>query len=172
MDINDLKGRISEAFVEAMLRRAGYFVSRSGREAHVPRVMKRGNDAYLPDFLAWRQEGVTGEAPEKPLYSVLAVEVKYRANPEEFLRREASQILADARQHWPDFCIVLVTDTPEDGRSCFQVLRWSALVLLEPVDLADAGLYVYPGTAAAFSALLKEVFRVLGEAAVGEDLRR
>ena len=67
-------------------------------------MMKRDPDADLPDFLAWRQEGVTGEEREKPLYSVLATEVKYRANPEEFLRREASQILSDARQQISASC--------------------------------------------------------------------
>ena len=101
-------------------------------------MMKRDPDADLPDFLAWRQEGATGEERETPLYSVLATEVKSRANPEEFLRREASQILSDARQHWPDFCIVLVTDTPEEGRSCFQVLRWSDLISSGITELASS----------------------------------
>jgi hypothetical protein len=86
MDTNLLKGRIGEAFVEAILRRANYFVARAGRETHVPRMMKGGPDAYMPDFLAWREERIATAQDDKPLFSVLAVEVKYRANPEEFVR--------------------------------------------------------------------------------------
>ena len=55
-DISLLKGRIGEGFVEAILRRAGYFVARVGRETQMPRLMKSGTDTYLPDLLAWRQE--------------------------------------------------------------------------------------------------------------------
>lgn len=171
MDINDLKGRIGEAFVEAILRRANYFMARVGRETHVPRVMKAGPDAYMPDFLAWREERIASAQGDKPLFSVLAVEAKYRADPEEFVRRRAPKILADAHEHWPNFCVILVTDHPEDNRSCFQVLRYDPSSLLESVDLADAGLDVFPSTVAVFSTLLKEVFRALSEATVGDDLR-
>src|SRR5437870_9648517 len=49
-------GGAGEGFVEAILRRAGYFVARVGRETQMPRLMKSGTDTYLPDLLAWRQE--------------------------------------------------------------------------------------------------------------------
>ena len=55
-DISLLKGQIGEGFVEAILRRAGYFVARVGRETQMPRLMRSGTDTYLPDLLAWRQE--------------------------------------------------------------------------------------------------------------------
>src|SRR5437016_6290877 len=42
-DISLLKGRIGEGFVEAILRRAWYFVARVGRETQMPRLMKSGN---------------------------------------------------------------------------------------------------------------------------------
>ncbi len=171
VDIRGLKGRIGEAFVEAILRRANYFVARVGRETHVPRVMKAGPDAYMPDFLAWREEHVASARGDKPLFSVLAVEVKYRADPEEFSPRRAAKLLADAHEHWPNFCIILVTDHPEDNRSCFQVLRHGPASLPESVDLADAGLDVFASTVAVFSMLLREVFRALSEASVGDDLR-
>src|SRR5207249_10781882 len=59
-DISLLKGRIGEGFVEAILRRAGYFVARVGRETQMPRLMKSGTDTYLPDRLAWRKENTGG----------------------------------------------------------------------------------------------------------------
>lgn len=48
---NHLKGRIAEAFVEAIFQRAGYSVSRVGRESQVQRLVKIGTDEFLPDFL-------------------------------------------------------------------------------------------------------------------------
>jgi len=86
-DISLLKGRIGEGFVEAILRRAGYFVARVGRETQMPRLMRSGTDTYLPDLLAWRQENTGGEQGDTPLYRFVAVEVKYRWNPDELLRR-------------------------------------------------------------------------------------
>src|SRR5947207_15709427 len=59
-DISLLKGRIGEGFVEAILRRAWYFVARVGRETQMPRLMKSGTDTYLPDLLAWRKENTGG----------------------------------------------------------------------------------------------------------------
>ena len=35
MDVNDLKGRMAEALVESIFRRAGYRVAQVGRESHV-----------------------------------------------------------------------------------------------------------------------------------------
>src|SRR2546426_11342105 len=72
-DISLLKGRIGEGFVEAILRRAGYFVARVGRETQMPRLMKSGTDTYLPDLLAWRQENTGGEQGDTPLYRFVAV---------------------------------------------------------------------------------------------------
>src|SRR2546428_6400355 len=55
-DISLLRGRIGEGFVEAILRRAGHFVARVGRETQMPRLLRSGTDTYLPDLLAWRPE--------------------------------------------------------------------------------------------------------------------
>src|SRR5256886_7085711 len=71
-DISLLKGRIGEGFVEAILRRAGYFVARVGRETQMPRLMESGTDTYLPDLLAWRQENTGGEQGDTPLYWFVA----------------------------------------------------------------------------------------------------
>ena len=170
-DISLLKGRIGEGFVEAILRRAGYFVARVGRETQMPRLMKSGTDTYLPDLLAWRKENTGGEKSDTPLYRFVAVEVKYRWNPDDLMRRPAPQELADAYQQWPDFRVVLVTDHPPEDRSCFQVVRWNNAGVAESEDLVNAGLDIYQGTIDIFSALLREVFRVLSDATVGDSRR-
>src|SRR5439155_511583 len=108
-----------EGFVEAILRRAGYFVARVGRETQMPRLMKSGTDTYLPDLLAWRQENTGGEQGDTPLYRFVAVEVKYRWNPDDLLRRPVPLELADAHRQWPDFRVVLVTDHPPGGPFVF-----------------------------------------------------
>src|SRR5437762_6926943 len=67
------------------------------------------------------EEGEHGrEKSDTPLYRFVAVEVKYRWNPDDLMRRPAPQELADAYQQWPDFRVVLVTDHPPEDRSCFQ----------------------------------------------------
>src|SRR5436190_1529903 len=72
------------------------------------------------------EEGEHGrEKSDTPLYRFVAVEVKYRWNPDDLMRRPAPQELADAYQQWPDFRVVLVTDHPPEDRSCFQVVRWN-----------------------------------------------
>ena len=78
--------------------------------------------------------------------------------------------LLPSRQ-WPDFRVVLVTDHPPEGRSCFQVVRWNNAGVAESEDLVNAGLDIYQGTIDIFSALLKEVFRVLSDATTGDNLR-
>ena len=101
----------------------------------------------------------------------VAVEVKYRWNPNDLLRRLVPLELADAHRQWPDFRVVLVTDHPPEDRSCFQVVRWNNAGVAESEDLVNAGLDIYQGTIDIFSALLKEVFRVLSDATTGDNLR-
>jgi len=120
---------------------------------------------------SWRQENTGGEQGDTPLYRFVAVEVEYRWNPDDLLRRPVPLELADAHRQWPDFRVVLVTDHPPEGRSCFQVVRWNDAGVAESEDLVNAGLDIYQGTIDIFSALLKEVFRVLSDATAGDNLR-
>lgn len=103
--VNHLKGRIGEAFVEALLRRANYSVSRIGRETYLPSLLKMGRTPYTPDFLAWREEHLPGPQGDRSVYNILAVEVKYRSQPERFLREEAPQVFDAAQDDWPNFCV-------------------------------------------------------------------
>ena len=168
--VNHLKGRIGEAFVEALLRRANYSVSHVGREAHLPSLIKAGPTTYMPDFLAWREERNSGPSGSTQLFSIVAVEVKYRRQPERFLTDEAPKVFDEAGDHWPNFCVVLVTDNPEGGCSCFQVLRRDQTRRVECTDIANAGFDVYSTTAAMFSLLLKQVFHSLNEGVPAEGI--
>ena len=123
MKVDNLKGRVAEALVESILRQAGYTVSRLGRESQVQRLMKVGADDFAPDFLVWKRAKRATCASESDLHQLLTVEVKYRANLAGFLRRqEAAELLAKAKVQWPGLYLVIVTDDPADGRSCFQAV--------------------------------------------------
>lgn len=159
---NNLKGRIAEALVESIFREAGYTVSRLGRESQVHRLMKRGRDEFLPDFLAWRH--VAGRE-EPGLLRLLAIEAKYRGKLSEFLRRDAVEEFSRIREQWGDLYVVFVTDDPAEGRSCFQVVHLTGYVSrTEPVttDLAELpGLGIDAAIVEPHEALARRVFGLL-----------
>ena len=163
VDVSGLKGRIAEAFVEAILRRARYQVSRLGRETNVERLVKVGGDEFLPDFLVWRPGERTGA--DRPLYRLLTVEVKYRANLPQFLARYGEELVEKVRTQWPDLLFVFVTDNTTDGRSCFQVVdlcRYEACGVPMTVDLHKVGdLDIYKTTVEEYEGLVKQIFPVL-----------
>lgn len=172
MDKNTLKGRIGEAFVESIFRRAGYKVSRLGRESQVQQMLKTGSSEFLPDFLVWKSVEQADDAA--PLRRLFNVEVKYRHDVRDFLQRFGGELLTDAGEQWPDLYVVLVTDDPEPGRSCFQVLDLRARdARLVPIDLCDVGeLEIYRSTVEEYESLVKQMFSLLGAQARGQYLAR
>src|SRR5207237_3666552 len=113
-----VNGRSGEAFGARILRRAGYKVTRIGRERQVQQMLRTGISEFLPDFLIWKQVDRTGGAAS--LNRVLSVEVKYRYDIPDFLQRYGGEFLLDVAEQWPDLYVILVTDNPEPKRSCFQ----------------------------------------------------
>ncbi len=142
VDVSGLKGRIGEALVEGILREARFKVSRLGRESQVQQLLKTGSSEFLPDFLIWK--AVEQSRDGVPLHRLLSVEVKYRSNVEEFLRRFGDELIARMGEQWRELYVVLVTDRPAPGRSCFQVLdlRESASgAPLGTIDLHEAQVF-------------------------------
>lgn len=170
MDVNCLKGRFAEAFVESIFRRAGYHVARAGRESQVQGLMRRGAAEFTPDFLLWRKAG------EPNLHRLLAVEVKYRSSVSRFLADEVTQLAERVRDQWPDLYCVVVTDTPEDGRSCFQgfSLRDQAdgNGVIELVDLHRLSeLDIFATTVSEYEGLVRATFGLLNHAAAKPEER-
>ena len=162
-EIDSLKGRIAEAFVEAIFRRAGYRVSRAGRESQFQRMIRIGSDSFLPDFLLHKPAGETPTG--RPLHRLIPVEVKYRASVEDFLRSHGDELVALVGAQWPELCIAFVTDHPPTGRSCFQILDLAAVRPGEPLVSVDLhyvrDLDIYLSTVQEYEGLVRQIFPLL-----------
>jgi hypothetical protein len=174
MDTSGLKGRIAEAFVENILRRAGYRVSRLGRETQTQRLIKINDDEFLPDFLAWK--AVPGPGMERRLHRLMMIEVKYRASVADYLRREGHAVFGPVSEQWPELYFVFVTDHPTDGRSCFQVVDLATYAPARPiqtVDLHDVpDLDIFASTVAEYESLVRSLFSLLNGAPALEPVRK
>lgn len=156
-----LKGRIAEAFVEAIFQRAGYRVSRVGRESQVQRLVKVGSDEFLPDFLI--RKSLNRETGQRPLHKLIPVEVKYRHDVEWFLRRYGRDLFEKVAPAWPDLCVIFVTDNPAPGRSSFQVVDLCGGWTPVTKDLhAVTDLDIYESTVREYERLVGEIFPLLG----------
>jgi hypothetical protein len=162
-EIEGLKGRIAEAFVESIFRRAGYRVSRAGREIPLQRPLRVGSDEFLPDFLLHQPAGAASAG--RPHHRLIPVQVKYRASVEEFLRSHGDDLVAQLGQQWPELCVVLVTDHPDSARSCFQMLDVAAARPGAPLTTVDLHLVhdfdIYLTTAQEYEALVRQIFPLL-----------
>jgi hypothetical protein len=162
-EVDGLKSRIAEAFVESIFRRAGYRVSRAGRDGQGHRPVRVAADEFAPDFLLHKPAGET--AAGRTLHRLVPVEVKYRASVEEFLRSHGDELVQALRAQWPELCIVFVTDHPASGRSCFQVLDPAAARSGEPLVTIDLHYVhdfdVYLTTAQEYEGLVRQIFPLL-----------
>lgn len=162
-EIDTLKGRIAEAFVEAIFRRAGYRVSRTGRESQFQRMVRIGADEFLPDFLLHRPAGTTPTG--RPLHRLIPVEVKYRASVEQFLSSHGDELVTRVGEQWPELCIVFVTDSPASGRACFQVIDLGAARPGGPLVAVDLhhvhDLDIYLTTVQEYEELVRQIFPIL-----------
>ena len=106
---------MAEALVEAIFRRAQYTVARVGRETQMPALIRAGRAEFMPDFVVWRalDEPSLGHHS----YRLLAIEVKYRADLADYLRRNSASRSPEVAQQWPELYEIIVTDRPEPARS-------------------------------------------------------
>jgi hypothetical protein len=174
LDRLTLKGRVGEALVENILRRAGYKVARLGRESQVQQMLKTGISEFLPDFLVWKP--VAPPVGDASLNRVLSFEVKYRHDVPEYLERFGAAFLSEVAEQWPDLYVVLVTDHPEPTRSCFQALNlrgYDPDVPLVTRDLHELReLDIYRTTVAEYEELVRQIFSLLGAPSAGPGLER
>ena len=107
---------------------------------------------------------------------MICVEVKYRADIRQYLRRHFSAAFSGIADHWPNLYLVFVTDHPEEGRSCFQVIdlsQYSPDGPLVTFDLADVSeLDIYRKNVQEYDGLVKQIFPLLNSQPRTEDLPR
>lgn len=159
MDLLEAKSRIAEALAESIFRRARFEV-RPYRSVEAP--LRVGREDFSPDFSVL-QRTTTGEELE------FLVEVKYRPAIEQFVsvenQRGDRSTFFLVRQRWPRLYFVLVTDRPQDGRSCFQVIPLGDVRPGEPfrtVDLRRVREFrIFPHNVEDHEALARSIFGLL-----------
>jgi hypothetical protein len=166
VDVGYLKQWFAEAFVESIFRQAGYQVARPGRPGRVHGVSRGGVVEFKPVLSLWRKDR------DPYLHPRLAVDVQYRvALPRS---DELQELAARAPGPWAARYCVVVTDSFQHDRSCFQVValtgssggsRW-----LEFVDLHRLPeLEPFPTTVAKYEGLVWTIFGLLSQPAVQRD---
>lgn len=157
MDLLEAKNRIAAALVESIFRRARFQLV----PYHGTAGLRVGREDFSPDFRVRRAEAADG-----PEY---LVEVKYHPAVEQFLLVESQRgersLFQMARRQWPDLYFVLVTDRPEAGRSCFQVVRlaaWAPGSMGGSRDLVEAEEFrIFPHNVADHEELLRRILALL-----------
>jgi hypothetical protein len=158
VDLHEAKERIATALVESILQRAGYGVRRPMADRQSSR--RPALEEFTPSFYLSGAEtyGPNGEFP---------VVVAYRPFLDAYItlenQRRQSSVNALARRQWPGLQLVVVTDHPPAGRSCFQAVvavdRGSDLRALNLVDLP--GLALVPSDVTEHEKLLVRMFALL-----------
>jgi hypothetical protein len=162
VDLLDIKGRIAQALVESIFRRAGFTLTPVGPRESPPRL---GREELIPDFFALRAPP-EGKDPDHP---ARLVEVRYRPQVAQYLaiedQRGPQSIFAHAKRQWPGLMFVFVTDHPEPRRSPFQVIdleSWNPGDAVSPIDLfAHTGLDIYRQNVEEHEALARRIFTLL-----------
>ena len=161
MDLLEIKGRIAVALVESIFRRAGFALAPVVHPEVSPR---QGREDLIPDFQASlpASAGGVAEAPR-------VVEVRYRPQVVQYLLIEAQRgphsLFTVAKRQWPGLVFVLVTDHPDPGRSCFQVVdldSWAGGSAIASFDLhVHDELRIFRQNVEEHEALLRRMFALL-----------
>lgn len=133
-------------------------------------MLKTGSGEFLPDFLIWK--AVDQSSDGMPLHRLLSIEVKYRSNVEEFLRRFGDELISRIGEQWRELYVVFVTDHPAAGRSCFQVLDLRAPApgaLLGTIDFHEAQVFgINKSLIEEHERLVGQLFSPLNSLSMGE----
>jgi len=161
VDLLEIKGRIAVALVEAIFRRAGFALA---PVVHAEVAPRQGREDLIPDFQATLPAAVDG-----PSLAPRVVEVRYRPQVGQYLLIEAQRgphsLFTVAKRQWPSLMFVFVTDHPEAGRSCFQVVDlgpWVAGSAVAALDLhAHDELQIFRQNVEEHETLLRRMFALL-----------
>jgi hypothetical protein len=130
----------------------------------MPALVRTGRAEFMPGFVVWRP--LDDPSLGHHSYRLVAIEVKYRADLEGYVRRESPSRTVEVAQQWPELYEIVVTDKPTGGQSCFQVLHVSQLAqgtAPAPTDLHSVpGLDIYRKTVEEYEGLVREIFPILG----------
>jgi len=161
VDLLEIKGRIAVALVESIFRRAGFTL---GPAVAAETSQRLGREDLIPDFEATPPAGEEGAVS-----GACVVEVRYRPQVGQYLliegQRGPHSLFAVAKRHWPTLVFVFVTDHPEAGRSCFQVVDlgfWVQGAAVTAQDLhAHGELRIFRQNVEEHEALLRRMFALL-----------
>jgi len=161
VDLLEIKGHVAVALVESIFRRAGFALA---PVVHAEAAPRRGREDLTPDFQATLPATAAG-----PPEAARVVEVRYRPQVGQYLLIEAQRgphsLFTVAKRQWPALVFVFVTDHPEPGRSCFQVVDigpWAAGSAVTALDLhAHDELRIFRQNVEEHEALLRRMFTLL-----------
>jgi len=158
VDVTEAKDRIAMALVESIFRRARYQVNallperarfRFVRDEIVPRL-----GINVPDANGVEREVPLGVAYKPFVEAFIALESQ----------RRDSSLFAIARRRCPMLQLIVVTDHPAPGRSCFQAMAAAGADGLRTVDLASlTQLRLFPHNIADHETLLRRIFSLLSD---------
>ena len=163
MDLVEVKSRVAEALVESIFRRARYAVA-PYRRAGGGSGLRMGREDFSPNFTV--RPGGDDSSRE------FLIEVRYHPHIEQFLAVESQRgdraVFQMARRQWPNLYFILVSERPEGGRSCFQVVSlagYDPRVPCKSVDLADLkDLAIFPHNVSDHEELIRRIFALLSGA--------
>jgi hypothetical protein len=161
VDLLEIKGHIAVALVESIFRRAGFRLAPAAAPQPAPR---QGREDLIPDFQA-----TPLAAADSPSPTPCIIEVRYRPQVSQYLLIEAQRgphsLFTVAKRQWPALVFVFVTDHPEPGRSCFQVVDlgpWVTGSAVTALDLhAHDALRIFRQNVEEHEALLRRMFALL-----------
>jgi len=164
MDLLEVKNRIAEAMVESIFRRARYSLIPVGEGAIPGASVRVGREELLAPHMRVRREA-DDQVIDLPL------SVKYRLHIDQYLaienQRGPKSIFHAAWRQWPDLRFIFVSERPEPGRSCFQVVQpgdGRSIDLVHTTDLADqAELEIFRHNVEDHEELLRRIFSLLSE---------
>jgi hypothetical protein len=161
MDLLEVKNRIAEALVESIFRRARYTL--------IP-----VKPSTAGGVRAWREEFaphlVVKKETERQVLD-LPISVKYRVQVGQYLsieqQRGPKSIFHAAWRQWPDLRFIFVSERPEPGRSCFQVVQpgdGTSIDLIHTTDLADQTEFeIFRHNVEDHEELLRRIFSLLSD---------